>query len=564
MKRLAILLFCVSTSCDSGFQQIDSRVEEIIAQKSRSIGAVGPTILLKTKDAFADSTENTNPPTINPPSDELEFIAAADIDAEKMARNLDNAESQLSSTSTPLSLNESLRWANAHSKEVEFAEYDYLSTTLSLLGELHLWGPRFSNTITSGLDASSTNRHYETALEVTNDFSVTQNLHGGGTISATALSTFAQDLHSASTSISDSGSVLGIEIEIPLLRGSGAVARESLIQAKRSLVYAARTFERFRREFYRDIVGDYLSLVVQKQSLANAQMGVDSLRQLAKRQVALYESGRTRLYDSADAENQALAAVARLSQSWERYRLAMDRFKIRIGWDVESQIDVVPTSLSVVPPAVDVTTAVLQALQFRLDLQNEFNQLGDAERSVANAINDLLPSATFTVSASTASETKKPAKFTGRDIDYLAGLSLSLPLDRETERIAVRQQQIALERAKRSYRETRDTVAVEVRSALRNIEVYQFTLDLQVRNVEIAQLGLDSINADPDRVSVLDQTRAISDLQGAKDARDSARRDLELSIVGYLLQAGQLRISPDGTLILPTDKQSVTMGLQLE
>ena len=121
-----------------------------------------------------------------------------------------------------------------------------------------------------------------------------------------------------------------------------------------------------------------------------------------------------------------------------------------------------------------------------------------------------------------------------------------------------------LEKAKRSYRETRDTVAVEVRSALRNIEVYQFTLDLQERNVEIAQLGLNSINADPDRVSVLDQTRAISDLQSAKDARDSARRDLELSIVDYLLQAGQLRISTEGTLVLPVDKQSDAMGLQLQ
>ena len=96
---------------------------------------------------------------------------------------------------------------------------------------------------------------------------------------------------------------------------------------------------------------------------------------------------------------------------------------------------------------------------------------------------------------------------------------------------------------------------MEVRSALRNIEVFQFTLDLQERNVEIAQLGLDSINAAPDRVSVLDQTRAISDLQGAKDARDSAKRDLELAIIDYLLQAGQLRISPVGTLMLPIDKQ---------
>ena len=105
-----------------------------------------------------------------------------------------------------------------------------------------------------------------------------------------------------------------------------------------------------------------------------------------------------------------------------------------------------------------------------------------------------------------------------------------------------------LERAKRSLRTSKETVAIEVRSSLRNIEVFQFTLDLQERNVEIAQLGLNSINADPDRVSVLDQTRAISELQGAQDARDSARRDLELSIVDYLLQAGQLRIQQNGNM----------------
>lgn len=537
-----------------------------MAEKSRSFGARGPDVILSTQDAFADSIENTNPETINPTSDDLEFIRAMDIDAQAIAKSLDDAEGDLEKLSTLLPLNESLLWANANSKEVEFAEYDYLSTTLSLLGELRLWGPQFSNTVTAGLDADSTGGLYDTSIEVVNDFKITQNLHNGGTITASALSTFAKELHSAtaSTTSTDSNSVLGLSIEIPLLQGSGAVARESLIQAKRSLVYAARTFERFRRTFYRDIVSDYLSLVVQKQSLNNAQMGVESLRQLAKRQAALYESGRARLYDSADAENQALAAVARLSQSWEQYRLALDRFKIRIGWAIESPIDVVPTSLHVFPPKVDVTTAVLQALRFRLDLQNTFNQLGDTKRGVANTLNDLLPNTKLSLSATTASEDRKPAKFTTQDIDYVAGLSISLPLDRETERIAVRQQQIVLEKAKRSYRETRDTVAVEVRSALRNIEVFQFTLDLQERNVEIAQLGLNSINADPDRVSVLDQTRAISDLQGAKDARDSARRDLELSIVDYLLQAGQLRISTEGTLVLPIDKQSDAMGLQLQ
>jgi outer membrane protein TolC len=321
------------------------------------------------------------------------------------------------------------------------------------------------------------------------------------------------------------------------------------------MVYAARSYERFRRTFYKDIVGDYLSLVVQKQSLENAQRGVDSLRQLAKRQAALYESGRARLYDSADAENQALASVARLSQSWERYRLALDRFKIRIGWPIHNTIQVVPATLGVQPPAVDVVEAVSEALSFRLDLQNEKDRVVDTQRSVENALNNVLPDISFTASGSTDSDTDKPMRFGGEEIDYAVGLSISLPLDRETEKISVRQKQITLERARRGYRESRDTVAVSVRSALRNIDVFQFTLDLQERNVIIAQLGLDSINADPDRVSVLDQTRAISDLQGAQDARDSAKRDLELSIVTYLLQAGRLRIASNGALILPKQRQ---------
>jgi outer membrane protein TolC len=534
-----------------------------MAEKSRSFGAIGPDIALSTARSFTESIENENPNTVNPSSEELEFITAEDIDAVEIAKALDTAEQDLISESELLSLDDALLWANLYSKSVEFAEYDYLSVTLSLLGELHLWGPLFSNTITSNLTADSADGLYDTSVEVVNDYKITQALHNGGTITASALSSFAKDLHAASTSSSTSSSVLGVSIDIPLLQGAGVVAREDLIQAKRSLVYAARSFERFRRTFYRDVVSDYLSLVVQKQSLKNAQMGVASLRQLAKRQAALYESGRARLYDSADAENQALAAVARLSQSWEQYRLSLDRFKILIGWPVESSIDVIPISLGVTPPHVDVTTAVLQALRFRLDLQNEFNRLGDTRRNVANAINDLLPNASLTLGATTDSQTNKLAKFTGEEVDYVAGISFSVPLDKETKRIAVRQQQIALEKAKRSYRETRDTVAVEVRSALRNIGVFQFTLDLQERNVEIAQLGLNSINADPDRVSVLDQTRAISDLQSAQDARDSARRDLELSIVDYLLQAGQLRINSGGGLILPTANQSVAEGLQL-
>ena len=553
-KRFWLLLFCLPLGCGGNLKDIDRRVDILMFSTSTKMGAMQPEVRVGSGEFTTASLTNEEPPTVNPPAELLGFVPAIRLDENEIAKSLDRAADDLASSGEVLSLEEVLVWASEHAKEMQFAQYDYLSSTLSLLSELHLWGSRFYNTINSTVTADSNSGLYNTSLVVVNDFNVSHKLPSGGSVSAGALTTIARDIHTTTTDNNKSSS-LQLSLDIPLLRGAGTTAQESLIQSKRNLVYAARSYERFRRLFYREIVGDYLSLVVQKQSLENAQRGVDSLRQLAKRQAALYVSGRTRLYDSADAENQALAAVARLSQSWERFRLALDRFKIRIGWPIEKIIQVAPAPLGLVPPDVDTEVVVWEALQYRLDLQNEKDRVVDTQRGVENSLNDLLPDLNFTASGSLVSNDDQVLGFGIEEVDYAAGLSLSLPIDRDTERIRVRQQQIVLEKAKRKYRESRDNVIVSVRSSLRNIEVFQFTLDLQERNVKIAKLGLDSINADPDRVSVLDQTRAISDLQGAQDARDSAKKDLELSILSYLLQAGRLRVSENGTLLLPVYQQ---------
>ena len=550
MRSIYCLLLCLLVSCGDGFQKIDQRVDALMARTSGAMNASKPSLNSKDIDAPVQSIVDPAPKTINPEGGSLAYVAADEFDVNRVEESLDRAAQELEETSEVLSLKDALAWSGGHAREMRFAEYDYLSSTLSLLSEMHLWGPRVFNTLSANADADSTGGLYETSLTVVNDFSITHQLPSGGSVSAGALTTIARSLHNVASEDESSDSTLDIAIEIPLLKGSGAVARESLIQAQRNLVYAARSFERFRRTYFRDIVGDYLGLVVQKKSLENAQRGVDSLRQLARRQAALYAAGRTRFYDSADAENQALAAVASLSQSWERYRLALDRFKIRIGWPVADQVQVESSPLGLSPPDVDVDRSVRDALLYRLDLQNERDQVADVQRDVVNSLDAMLPDVTLTASASLDSQNDSESDFDEQDVDYLAGLSVSLPIDREVERIAVRSQQIALERARRSYQEYQDNIAVGVRSALRNIEVFQFSLDLQERNVQIAQVGLDSINADPDRVSVLDQTRAISDLQSAKDARDSAAKDLDLSIVDYLLEAGQLRINDSGGLSL--------------
>ena len=548
MWRLLALCLLVLQACDSGFQAIDHRVEALLVEANESLG--DDSVLPRTVDwstLESSSPENPLPATNNPLIDELALVPSIKIDSKTVGKKLDAAALELEENGILLTLEESLVWSTKHAQGYRFAEYDYLTTTLSLLSELHLWGPRFFESISATTNADSTGGFYDTSLNVVNDFEITHRLPYGGSVSATALTNFADTLHAA-TSSNTKGTTVGLALELPLLRGSGTVARETLIQSQRNLIYGARTFERFRRTFFRSIAGDYLNLVVQRQSLANAQRGVESLRQLASRQRALYESGRTRLYDSADAENQALASVARLSQSWERYRLAVDRFKVKIGWPIKELVRIEPTSLGLQPLKVDMKTAVTKALQYRLDLQTEENKVDDARRRVQNAKNGVLSDLDFSAGASLPSENNDFTDFDGREVDYSVGITFSVPLDRETDRISLRKQQILLERAKRSLRTSKESIAIEVRSSLRNIEVYQFTLDLQERNVEIAQLGLNSINADPDRVSVLDQTRAISELQSAQDARDSARRDLELSIVDFLLQAGQLRIQQNGNM----------------
>ena len=69
-------------------------------------------------------------------------------------------------------------------------------------------------------------------------------------------------------------------------------------------------------------------------------------------------------------------------------------------------------------------------------------------------------------------------------------------------------------------------------------------------DAEIAELGMESIEADPDRVSVLSSLQSIQQLIQAQDGRDGAFRDLQLSILKYLNDSGQLRVHADGTLEL--------------
>jgi hypothetical protein len=129
-----------------------------------------------------------------------------------------------------------------------------------------------------------------------------------------------------------------------------------------------------------------------------------------------------------------------------------------------------------------------------------------------------------------------------------AGLALSLPLDREVERLALRQEQIGLERSIRDYEQLRDNVALAVRASIREIDSATFSLRLQEQNIEVAQRRQASINAAPDRATARDRSEATDRLLRALDDRDRSKRDLQVAILRYLLNTDQLRVEETGEI----------------
>lgn len=544
--------------CSPSFHAIDRQVNDLLSDGTDRIHAdVPPRPVEDWAEVSASEAvmNDKHPSTVNPPVDAMTWQSAVAMETQEVLDRLVSYE-DAAEGAEELTLDEALGWAFAHGREYRFAEEDYLLTCLNLILELHLWTPQIADDIAMQYSHQDGESDFlQSAEAIVNTFSASQRLPWGGEVTASYVATFAHDvLGAASGSAGSDTTRIGqftFGGSIPLLRGAGMVAQEDIIQAERDLVYAARRFEDFRRDFWFRTVSAWLGLLVQRQSLNNALESASLLDTLAERQRALYEAGRARLYDAAEAENNALQKQSSIAGLWESYRLAVDRFKLLINWDVDAPVRISMDTFAIDPPITDLDGAVATAMQLRLDLQTERDLLVDRQRSVRNALNSLLPDLDL------AGEMRLGSNDTYyydavlpslEDMDAQASLTLGLPLDRESERIAVRQAQILLERSRREYRKQRDETAIEVRSAVRDIDASMFSLDIQRRNVDIARLNIESIDADPDTYTVLDQLSAIQSLQQAQNGRAQAFRQVQESILRYLLRTGQLRIDSESAL----------------
>jgi outer membrane protein TolC len=504
-----------------------------------------------------DDLATRNPPAADLPArpGKLDPLGAADpaIDpgADPLAQPTDEPPAAPPGA-LALDLEATLAYAIANARDYRFQKEDLFLTAIDLLVEKHLWGPRFFDNFTTRIVGTPERGDHDQVLEIVNELGVTQRLPWGGSVSASAIVNFVDEVRLAADGaepVDSQASAVQLAASIPLLRGAGMVAREDLIQAYRNLVYATRDFERFRREFLFDIASEYYDLVQFQSEIVNQRQQLRNFRDLHLRTAALANAGRLAFFEVQRAEQQELFARNALIVAQDRYDTAVEAFKVRLGVPEDQSIVIRPSELAVPEPALEPASAVKTAWDLRLDLQTAHDVVDDARRSVANAKNNLLPD--VDVFASTTLRSDPGKQRAGLDLDagdssYTAGVTVGAPLDRRIEQLGYRRALIGLERTARSYDLLRDNIAFQVRRSVRNIRQAVATLELQNRNIATAEKRLVGVRLREDELGPRDFIEAQDDLLEALNTRDGALRNLRVSVLQYLLDTGQLRVSATG------------------
>lgn len=531
---------------------VDRRVDRLVVERTNLVGAGDTAPKLRHPDEGTEprtGQADKRPVTTNPAPGELRFDPAAK-NRDVVARL--EGYSRIEAGARKMTLMDSWRQAQETSREFINAEEEYILSAIRLLIQRHRWGPRFFDDVTTSINSPASTGARQATLNVMNDLRVTQRLPYGGQVQAELITRAADQVVDAIGDRYTAASTLALSANLPLLRDAGLIAQEDLIQAERDLIYAARAFENFRRDFLVGIARDYLTLVAAKSSIRNQEARIRSVEKFFDQQNALIAAGRTQPFEAKNVEQELLSARNSLFNTQEAYILALDRFKIRLGLPVDEPIDVESTTIELPEPEIGVSRAAALALEYRLDYQTQRDRLDDARRQVANARNQLLPDLNVNLATTFGTDPDDPRAEFDFDLDqtvYAGSVTFGLPLDREEERLNLRSATIALQRQSRDLSQTQDTIVLEARQAVREIDRARLSVQLQEQSVTINEGRLDEVETRLRIGASIDPQKRLdaeANLLSARNERDRSIRDLQIAILDYLRVTGQLRVARTG------------------
>lgn len=559
---VAVLAVLLAAGCASDLRDIDAKTDALIKERLTRIGATSSRTpergsALGEAGPAGAAALNKAPGTTNPEAGALSFTPRSPergsvFEATEVQNRL-AAYANVDPNAPTMTLVQAFQQAQLTGRDFLNAEEEYILAAIRLLIQRHNFDPRFFNETTIGVSKTDTpgDARQRIPLQIMNELGVRQRLPDGGELAARLIWDATEALRQSATERYEQASSLVLSGRIPLLRGAGAVAREDLIQAERELIYAARTFEDFRRRLLVDVASDYFDLVRQIATIRNQERQLESLKRLQERTGALVEAGRLPEFQKNIAASNVLTATSSLANQRERFILTLDRFKVRLGLDISQALLLDSAILNLPEPDTTPQDGARLALEYRLDLQTRRDRVDDQRRAVANAKNSLLPDAEL--AGSITPRTRPDAREGGfvyepTDIIYEGGVTFSLPLDRENERLGLRQAQIRLAQSQRELDRFRDEIVIDVRARVRELDRARFNLQLAEQSVTINRRRLEEQELKKDEVTAQQVVETENELLAAENARDQAVTDVRNAVLAYLLATGQLRVARDGTL----------------
>ncbi len=251
----------------------------------------------------------------------------------------------LENDETPrLSLAQVLEQAKLHSRSYQAQKEALYRSALSLTLERFDYGLKFSpggvgSDATYTMDESDGVR--SESGSISSDVQMDRMLATGGTF----LARFANDVvftfDGPEGWTKDLSSELFFEINQSLFQRD--IQFDSLIQAERNLIYAARDYARFRRQFFLDIASRFYGILRNYRNIEIESQNYFSLVRTFEQAQAELRSGVTNSPNPVSVdqfEQGMLSGRSSLISSWNRLEQSLDSLKIEMGLPTEIPINV--------------------------------------------------------------------------------------------------------------------------------------------------------------------------------------------------------------------------------
>jgi len=451
---------------------------------------------------------------------------------------------------------DALRVAVRASRNYQAQKETVYLTALALTFERYLFRPHpfatgtvdFANEFADGRQ-----RSWDPAADV----GVTQALADGavvaGSIGITALKYLNRELGDTVDS------ALDFSLTQPLWRGAGRkIVQENLLQAERNAVYAIRTFARFEQEFAVSIASQYLRVLQQRDVVMNNWENYLSLKRGRERAEWLAKAERMAEFQVDQARQDELTAYNQWVVERENYVNTLDAFKITLGIPLTAEVALEPRELTRLGAAglqqreFDLEDATAKALGTRLDLANTREGLEDANRRILIAEDGLKGDVDLVASMGYVSRGDQPqsARIALSRGDYSVGFDIDLPVDRLSERNALRETQITRQVAARALDLARDNVVLDVRRAGRRLEQARESYEIQQRSVALAERRVDSTQMllQAGRATQRDVLEAQRALLTARNALTGALVNHTIAGLEFEQDVGTLAVDEEGQI----------------